>query len=282
MIQAYDHRAASVRFVPGNAIRQNQPIATLEAEYADPHFSPTPLWWISQREVETQLKDWKHHWLIGFKDVTAATNERTAIFAVLPRVGVGHTLPLVFLANAPRITHTLCFLANANSVLLDYITRQKVGGLHLSFGVVRQLPFLRPSDYKPSDIEFVSQRVLELVYVSWDLREFAIDMGFDGNPFEWNEQRRANLRAELDAYFAHLYGLSREELRYVLDPKEIFGNDFPSETFRVLKERELNQHGEYRTQRLVMTAFDELSQSDRFRGEKRKCTISGQMWTVGD
>lgn len=53
----------------------------------------------------------------------------------------------------------------------------------------------------------------------------------------------------------------------VLDPKDLMGEDFPSETFRVLKEREIKQYGEYRTQRLVLAAYDELAKSDRFRDE---------------
>jgi hypothetical protein len=56
-------------------------------------------------------------------------------------------------------------------------------------------------------------------------------------------------------------------LRYVLDPKEFFGEDFPSETFRVLKEREERELGDYRTRRLVLDAFDKLAESPRFRDE---------------
>jgi hypothetical protein len=59
-------------------------------------------------------------------------------------------------------------------------------------------------------------------------------------------------------------------LRYVLAPKDVFGESFPSETFRVLKEREIKQHGEYRTQRLVLEAFDKLAESPRFRDEMPK------------
>ena len=73
-------------------------------------------------------------------------------------------------------------------------------------------------------------------------------------PFAWNEDRRAVLRAELDAYYARLYGLTRHELRYILDPQDVYGPDFPGETFRVLKDNEIRQYGEYRTKRLVMDA----------------------------
>jgi len=72
----------------------------------------------------------------------------------------------------------------------------------------------------------------------------------------WDEVRRAQLRAELDANYARLYGLTRDELRYILDPKEVHGEDFPGETFRVLKEKEIRLYGEYRTRSLVLAAWD--------------------------
>ena len=100
--------------------------------------------------------------------------------------------------------------------------------------------------------------MLELVYTAWDLKPFAEDMGYHGEPFKWDEDRRAQLRAELDAYYARLYGLSRDELRYVLDPQEVYGSDFPGETFRVLKEKELKVYGEFRTRRLVLEKWDEM------------------------
>ena len=60
--------------------------------------------------------------------------------------------------------------------------------------------------------------------------------------FTWRDASSAQLeflRAELDAYYARLYGLSRDELRYVLDPQEVYGSDFPGETFRVLTKSHL-------------------------------------------
>ena len=38
----------------------------------------------------------------------------------------------------------------------------------------------------------------------------------------WDEVRRAQLRAELDAYYACLYGLTRDELRHILNLKELY------------------------------------------------------------
>jgi hypothetical protein len=85
---------------------------------------------------------------------------------------------------------------------------------------------------------------------------FAHDLGYDGPSFAWDEDRRALLRAELDAWYARAYGLTRDELRYVLDPADVKGPDYPSETFRVLKKNEIAPYGEYHTARLVLAAWD--------------------------
>ena len=98
----------------------------------------------------------------------------------------------------------------------------------------------------------------ELTYTSHDLKGWAQDLGYDGQPFVFDPERRAVLCAELDAYYANLYGLNRDELRYILDPADVMGEDYPSETFRVLKEKEMKAYDEYRTQRLVLQAWDKL------------------------
>ena len=72
-------------------------------------------------------------------------------------------------------------------------------------------------------------------------------------------RRRATLRAELDAWYARAYGVTRDELRYILDPTDTHGPTYPSETFRVLRENECRRYHEYRTSRLVLDAWDRLA-----------------------
>jgi hypothetical protein len=148
--------------------------------------------------------------------------------------------------------------ANLASIALDYCCRQKIGGTHLKYNVFFQLPILPPSAYSEADLGFIVPRVLELSYTSHAMAPFARDLGYDGAPFAWDEDRRAHLRAELDAWYALAYGLTRDELRYVLDPKDVMGPDYPSETFRVLQNNETKKYGEYRTRRLVLAAYDAL------------------------
>jgi hypothetical protein len=153
-------------------------------------------------------------------------------------------------------------LGNLDCITLDYVARQKVGGTHLTYGYLKQLPVFTPNHYTEADLAFIVPRVLELTYTAHDLKPWAEDLGHNGPPFEWNPNRRALLRAELDAYYARLYSLTRDELRYILDPADVMGDDYPSETFRVLKNSEIRAFGEYRTQRLVLEAWDRLAAAE--------------------
>ena len=154
-----------------------------------------------------------------------------------------------------------CLLGNFNSLVLDYVARQKIGGADLPFFLLKQLPILPPDGYSSDDVRFITARVLELSYTAWDLKAFAADVGFDGPPFVWDAERRALLRAELDAYYAALYGLTQEELLYILDPRAACGDRFPGETFRVLKDREVRQFGEYRTKRVILEVYDAMARA---------------------
>jgi hypothetical protein len=200
-------------------------------------------------------------WLMGWRDIARATDERTVIASVLPLRGSGDTLLLMFPDR--RLGRRLAaLLADQCSLVHDYVARQKVGGTHLKYHVKKQIPVLAPDAYTPADLDFIVPRVLELTYTAHDLKPWAEALGHDGPPFAFDPDRRARLRAGLDAYYARLYGLTREDLCYILDPASVMGEDYPSETFRVLKENELRAYGEYRTQRLVLEAWDQLTREE--------------------
>ena len=134
-----------------------------------------------------------------------------------------------------------------------------------SYGYLKQFPILPPDTYTESRLSFVAPKILELTYTSFSLTPFARDLGFGGPPFAWDEDRRACLRGDLDAFYARAYGLDRDELRYILDPADVKGPGYPSETFRVLKEREFREYGEYRTRRLILEAWDRMEASGEFK-----------------
>ncbi|MGT2506868.1 hypothetical protein [Cupriavidus basilensis] len=223
------------------------------------------------------MDDWMDQrsprWLMGWRRNARSTDERTTIATVMPRTAQGDS---VFLFNFPgnaRPELLAAFQASLTSLTFDFVARQKVGGVNFSFYFMKQLPVLAPGCYSPQALDFIVPRVLELTYTAHDLRPWAEDLaaydprpvGEQGQPFAWNPERRAQLRAELDAYYARLYGLTREELQYVLDPADVLGKEYPTETFRVLKEREAEPGGGYRTQRLVLQAWDKHEEMIRTR-----------------
>ncbi len=253
MIHQFDHRWATYD-------AESRDVTNAEKENST--FEPTPRYWVPEVEVSERLssKRWTRGWLMGWRDITGVEKIRTCIPTILPRVAVGHSLPLVFISQNPNLSAVL--LALWSSIVFDYLVRTRVNGTHLTYGYLKQIPIPAPSAINEDDLSFLVPRVLELSYTSNSLRPFAEDLGFSGTPFIWDECRRAELRAEIDARVARLYGLTRDELRYVLDPADPKGADYPSETFRVLKKSELAKLGEYRTARLVLAAWDQMQRSE--------------------
>jgi hypothetical protein len=113
----------------------------------NPTASLTPYYWVRSQEIESRIPaKWHHQWLVGWRDVTTAITERTVVATVMPLVAVGHTAPLLFPTTGGP-TLVACLLANLNSIPLDYVARQKLGGIHLTYSILNQLPVLSPASY---------------------------------------------------------------------------------------------------------------------------------------
>lgn len=135
----------------------------------------------------------------------------------------------------------------------------KLGGLNFSYFILKQIPVLPPDSYSDNDLNFIVPRIAALSCTAVDMKDFASDIGAD--LLEYNDANRSVVQAEIDAYYARLYGLEREELQFILEPESIKPG-YPSETFSVLKRNEEREFGEYRTQRLVLEAWDKLERGE--------------------
>lgn len=249
---------------------------------SDSNSTLSPWYWVPEDKVICQMtksdKDgkviwhWPYHFYTAFRDVTNATNERTCVASLVPGgvYAAGDKLPLIF--NERELVPGLCPVAIMASIPFDYIARQKVGGSSMAFFIMKQMPFPTPDQISDSIKWEMAKRVIGLSYFNHDMDAWAEELWEEmtdeqrnempnvgkKEPFIFDPDRRAVLQAELDAIVAHLYGLTTDELRYILDPEDICGPGCINETFRVLKERELREYGEYRTRRLVLTAFRTL------------------------
>jgi hypothetical protein len=248
MFHQFDHRFGTyLNQTQAQANKGKLPELTLE-EHTDPNYLPLPRYWLRRNEVEVSIADFvQRQWFVSWRDVTGAVVFRTTIVAILPFVGTNDTAPL---AHFPERTacEVCCFVANGNSFPLDFVTRQKLGGAHLRFFSFYQLPFLPPSAYTPALLDFIVPRVLELTYTAWDLQPFAQDVGWDGPPFVWDEERRFLMRCELDALYFHLYGIARDDVDYIM------------ETFPIVKRKDEKQFEEYRTKRVILEMVDQMAE----------------------
>jgi len=262
MIHQFDHRFGTYYGQTSAQANQGKLPELSDCESSAPDFLPVPRYWMESIHLDNYISKYTNRkWLLVYRDIASSVVLRTSIATIIPRTFASETCKVIYFDDSINVKFVPCFLGNLNSLMFDYCARQKVSGNHLSSFIFKQLPIIPPETYTQSDINFIAPRVLELVYTAWDMQPFAQDMGYNGAPFVWNPERRVTLRAELDAYYAYLYGLTRDELRYILDPADIHGSDFPSETFRVLKNNETKKYGEYRTQRLVLEAWDQMFES---------------------
>src|SRR5579875_1925750 len=250
MISHFDHRFGSYTLA---AKPESYDMDSIQ--HADPTCLAQPRYWVHESHMPDILSN-GNKGLLAFRDIARSTDVRTAIFSIIPAVPCGNNLPLAIAENS-RSDELLCLNTNISSFVADFIARQKAGGTHLNFFIVKQLPVLSPEQYTKvcrwesamTVGQWVLPRALELTYTAWDLQEFARACGYEGPPFRWDEQRRFLLRCELDAAYFHLYGIARADVDYIM------------ETFPIVKRKDEKEYGEYRTKRVILEIYDELQRA---------------------
>jgi type I restriction-modification system DNA methylase subunit len=244
MIHQYDHRYACA--IPSETRLQNTQASEVvgEGEKCNNLFSVTPRFYVSSADIRLVLDSStvNSQYFLGFRDIARTTDSRTFISTMIPFVGAGNNLPLLLVSHSHL---TPCLLANFNSLIFDYIARQKVGGTHLNWFIVEQLPVLEPDRFSEvlhgvAVMDLVIPRVLELVYTANDIKAFAEDLGYKKKPFKWDEERRLHLKCQLDALFFILYKIKVEDIDYILD------------TYPIVQRQDQERYGKYRTKELIL------------------------------
>jgi Eco57I restriction-modification methylase len=205
---------------------------------------------MAERLVEARTPKW----LFGFRKTARNTDARTLISSVIPVVAVGDKMPLLTVQGTPE-----CLMASMGSFVLDFITRQKLGGTDLSNFYVAQLAVLSPAFYLREHEEFIRPRVLELTFTARDLRGFAEHLCYTGEPFRWDDKRRFLMRCELDALYFHLYCISRDDASYILD------------TFPIVRRKDEQQYNEYRTKNVILEIYDAMAHAKHLGSPYQTC-----------
>ena len=246
MLSHFDHRFSTYRDATQKQLNKGT-LPRLSLDQHDDHRAePLSRFWVKQDDVTKAFgKKWDRRWLIGWRDITNASNERTFIPSALPLTAVGNSF-LLALPSDPGLAPLLH--AVWSSLIFDFVSRQKLSGTHMNYFTAKQIACPTPSMFNRSTGwqmgstlgSWVTPYVLELSYTSWLLQPYATEMGDEGAPFRWGTERRLRLKADLDAGMFHIYGVSRSEAEHVLD------------SFRVVRKYEERDYGEYVTRGLVL------------------------------
>jgi hypothetical protein len=249
LVGQYDHRAGS--YVGTQSVDEIKP--NLKRDFS---FRVNPRFFVRTVFFEDIMKKYSFPkgWFLAYRDVARSTDVRSVIATAIPRVAASIKLPV--LGYDPALPGQV-LLANLNAFAFDFAARQKLGGISLSFFILKQLSVLPPNAYNGFAEwdagavlrDWIAPRVLELTYTAWDLEPFARDLGYDGPPFRWDPERRFLLRCELDAAFFHLYDIERDDADYIM------------ETFPIVKRKDEAAHGEYRTKRVILEIYDEMARA---------------------
>ncbi|QIG46067.1 N-6 DNA methylase [Nocardioides anomalus] len=257
MVSHYDHRYTTYEGASAAQLNKGALPHLSAADHDDPDHESLSRYWVSEEALNQFLdaKGWlRHSWLLGWRDIAASVNERTFIPSLIPRVpasGLWFAIPRSASAAAQ-------LLALWSSFVWDYLTRQKMTGTHVTIFLTKQLAAPPPEVFEEvpawsteSLSEFVRARVFELTYTSRRLASFAAEGEPKRSevraPYRWLPKRRDHLAAELDAAMFHVYGLDRADAEHVLD------------SFFVVRKYEERDHGEFRTKRLVLAAYDAMA-----------------------
>jgi len=253
MLSHFDHRFSTYRDATQAQLNVGSLPRPTTAQHDNPHLEPLARYWVQRPEVTKALGDkWDRDWFLGWRDIARASDSRTFVPSVMPSSAVGDKFLLAFPIQPVQgpLLHAVW-----STMVFDFVSRQKISGTGMKYFLVKQLACPTPTTFEAptawqADIslaEWVKPYVLELSYTSWRLRPYTAEMGDQGPPFHWDPERRALLRADLEAAFLHVYGLTRAEVEHVLD------------SFPVIRRYEERDLGEYRTRRLALEAYDRMA-----------------------
>ena len=194
---------------------------------------------------------------VGFMGISSATNSRTMVSAVVCDFPCGNAVPVLRVGAGGNLFGCLTLSAVLNSFAYDFALRRRCGGINLNWFVIEETSIPKVSDELSGD--FLAHHVTRLTFthpmftLEWlHLRQNV--QGLDGTPWmsHWaiTVNERLRTRCMIEAVVAELYGLSLEDMQFILTIDE---ND-PIGFWRVDQDLPVEQ----RLTSLTLEAFEHL------------------------
>ncbi|PVY89436.1 hypothetical protein C8C95_0239 [Acidovorax sp. 99] len=257
MVTHHDYRAKGYLSGHGRNVTW-EPLA-----FGSPAKSIRPQWRVLPDQLPNKVGDRVRRYRIGFCDVARADDQRSLMAALIPPNTVcGHKVPTIEFEPADSSVMML-WLGVANSLAMDFVVRMKVS-LTMSMSILASLPFPRHvpvGDFAANACALAARLSCAGTEMNDFLRALQREPALAGlnlTPSD-DPEERARLAAQLNVVVARdLFGLARDEMRYLLEPRDVLGPDCTAETFAALRRAEEREFGVYRTRQLVMEAWDHM------------------------
>lgn len=254
----FDHRFATFEGISQNERFKRRAGTNYpsEKQKQDPHYEILPRYWVSERDFSELTKhyEWHHDWMFAFRGITRMTTDtRSTMGTIIPWNPISYSAHLIFFWNNRPVETALLFTGIFTSIVLDYVLRQKIGGTNLSAFILNQLPVPPPEEFDKFRVgnqvasNYITDRVLRLIWTSHSLDCLGAKLRRSDGPFTWNTEERRKLRTEIDVVVAKVYGTRKEELARMCD------------TFRIQKNKDIRQFGNFRTMIDILEAYDSLT-----------------------
>ncbi|PKK81551.1 MAG: hypothetical protein CVT47_01860 [Thermoplasmata archaeon HGW-Thermoplasmata-2] len=191
--------------------------------------APTARYTVSEEDIKKNLKPesiYHTSYWMAYRLIASSTNYRTFISSIIPPGYVcGHSIAIIRMPSLKE----LCYLCGVmNSFVIDYFIRMKVSANVTMFNFL-ETPVPRLSSGK--EFDEIVKKTAQLVATTPEFDQLKKEIGISYGLT--NENDRLLARAQLDVAVAKLYGISKEDLAYIL---EKFPNVDPKQKELVMRE----------------------------------------------
>lgn len=246
MVDHFDYRAKKYLSGHGNNSKW------LETPFGHPQKGIHPQWRVPRERVPGKVGSRVDRYRIGFADVANPRNARSLTATLIAPGNIcGHTVPTFTFVEGHEWAY-MPFLAVANALCVDFIARQRLTSIHMSYTVLDSLPIPRLAPEHPLARPLV-ERAAALMCAGPEMRDYWDLLSDEGwvpsagpgaVPGEMSTEGRAQLRTELDVLVARdLYSITKDNMASIL------------ETFPTLKRRDIKEFGTFETRDRILDQY---------------------------
>ncbi|GAA4372900.1 N-6 DNA methylase [Nocardioides caricicola] len=249
MVDHFDYRAKKYLSGHGNNSKW------LETPFGDPQKGIHPQWRVPRQEVPSKVGSRVDRYRIGFADVANPRNARSLTATLIAPGNIcGHTVPTFTFEEGQEWAY-MPFLAAANALCVDFLARQRLTSIHMSYTVLDSLPIPRLSAEHPL-VRPLLRRAAALACAGPEMRDYwemlsaegwVTDLGPTAIPGETSTERRTQLRTELDVLVARdMYAITKDQMASILD------------TFPTLERRDIREFGTFVTRDRILDNYNSV------------------------